>query len=124
MTPARLAGALLLLLPVLAACGGHRETKTERQIKSYVETRQHYNEVLKDAPADPKLDRVICETVPWTEVLACDITVRGSKTQRWAVTKEPRGKFHFGRCVKYDGPMSRERSYNPDRDPCMVVVSD
>ena len=122
MTPAGLAGALLLLLPVLAACGGHRETKTERQIKTYIEATQPYYEILKEQPADAKVDELSCGTVPGrSDALACDITLRGVKKQRWAVYKEPRGKFDFGLCEGY--VRHGERSYRPESDPCVVDIS-
>jgi hypothetical protein len=121
MTRARLAGALLLLLPVLAACGGHRATKTERRIKTYIERTQPYYEVLKEAPADAKVEALHCRTITGTETLACDMTLRGSKTERWGVYKAPHGKFYFARCK--DSYPGDERGYNPERDPCVVDIS-
>jgi len=135
MSLALLAGALLLLPVLVTACGGRRETKTERQIKTYIDANQPYYEILKDAPPDKKVDKVICKRVTGTTSLACDITFRGSKTQRWAVSRETpssyyiyrkyyrerRQKFYFYLCDP--GYINRDRGYNPDTDPCVADIS-
>jgi hypothetical protein len=132
MTPARLAGVLFLLLPVLAGCGGHRETALEHQIRTYINSNQRYFEILRGEPFDAKVDRLRCrdfsQFFPGRDVsqYGCDITLRAGTADlragtpyRWVGSRR-NGKFSFAVCVGQRGERVIDgggRPYPPCDDP-------
>lgn len=114
-----IAGALVMLLPCLAACGGGDETPLERDVRSYLESNQRYQQVLA-VPDEARLEHVACGKVGTFDFLACEITVSGAGGGRYFVVRTARGTFAFNRCpggIVGGGPGTRG-----ENDPCEATI--
>jgi hypothetical protein len=86
---AGVAGALAMLVPCLAGCGGNDEPQLEPDIRSYLEGNQHRDRVLA-VPESVRLGDLPCDKVGPIDLLACELTVRGD---RYLVVRTARGTF-------------------------------
>lgn len=94
-----IAGALVMLVLTLAACGGHGETKLEGQVRTYLEANQGYHlHRILGAPDDARLEALMCGKPGSFAVIACRISVAGMGTERFIVQRTAGRGFAFQRC--------------------------
>ena len=100
MKLAGIAGALAMLVPYLAACGGGSdETPLERDVRSYLESNERYHQVLA-VPDDARLGEIVCGRVGNLDFLACEVTVTGTLGGRYLVVRTARKTFALRRCPR------------------------
>ena len=81
-----IAGALAMLVPCLAGCGGSDETSAEQDVRSEIRR-------ALALPADARLGNVECGKVVPLDMLACETTVPGARGGRYLVVRTARGTF-------------------------------
>ena len=100
MRLAGIAGALVMLIPCLAACrGGSDETTLEQDVRAYLESNQRYQQVLA-VPDGSRLGEIVCGRVGNLDFLACEITVTGAVGGRYLVVRTARKTFALQRCER------------------------
>ena len=89
MRLAGIAGALVMLLPCLAGCGGSGESKPEPDVRSYLESNRGHDRVVP-LPENLRLGDLACKKVRPLDMAACEIVVRGG---HYLVVRTARGAF-------------------------------
>ena len=95
MRLAGIAGALVMLVPCLAGCGGGDESPGAQDVRSQV------REALA-LPDGARLGKLECGKVVPLDMLACEATVQGPRSGRYLVVRTARGTF----AVKREGAVT------------------
>jgi len=111
MRLAGIAGLVAMLVFVLPASAGFDETALERQVRTYLEPNQRYQQMF-GLPDDASLGRVFCGRAGLKDDLTCLITGSG----RYLVTRAPHRAFYFYPCSRFQA--QRDIAYNYENDPC------
>jgi hypothetical protein len=117
---ARITGALVMLVPMLAACSGHDETELERQVRTYLEANRDYHAIL-GAPDNVPLNGLTCGKPGRFAAIACEITLGGVGTERYLVGRTPGNGFAFNSCAR--GIISGGPGDRGENDPCEAAIS-
>src|SRR5262245_7006544 len=86
MRLAGIAGALVMLVPCLAGCGGTDEASSKQDVRSEVRR-------ALALPDDARLGKLECGKVVPLDMLACETTVLGARGGRYLVVRTARGTY-------------------------------
>ena len=86
MRLAGIAGALAMLVPCLAGCGGSDEPSSRQDVRSEIRR-------ALALPDGARLGKLECGKVVPLDMLACETTVRGAHGGRYLVVRTARGTY-------------------------------